>query len=127
MHMAQRIANPTGPILLGRQIREARKSQGKSQKQLASEAGVDRTRLTKIEAGQFRTLNPAVQKICTKVGVDPEFVQQGISGELGIRLDRLSRRCPDVIPVVEAMVAVLEARQSEKRRDSRVRAVRASP
>jgi len=121
--MAQRIANPTGPLLLGRQIREAREAQGKSQRELAGEAGVDRTRLSKIEAGEFRTLNRVVQKICTEVGVDPGIVQQDISGALGIRLDRLSRCCPDVIPVVEAMVAVLEARQSDKRRDSRGRAV----
>lgn len=125
--MATRIANPAGPLLLGRQIRKAREALGLSQKALAFEAGVDRTRLTKIEAGQFRTLNQAVQKICTEVGVDPGLVQRGISGALGIRLERLSRRCPDVIPVVEAMVAVLEARQSDKRRSSTGRAVRANP
>lgn len=119
MHMATRIANPIGPLLLGRQIREAREALGKSQKTLAVEAGIDRTRLTKIEAGQFRTLNPVVQKICTELGVDPGLVQQSTPGALGSRLDRLSRRCPDVIPVVEAMVAVLEARQSDKRRDTR--------
>lgn len=114
--MAVPISTPGGPQELARAIRRARETLGLSQPALAALAGVERSRLTKIEGGQFRTWNPTVQKLCNFLGVCTRPRPSASVMLLGERLATLSGTCPDLLIAIDAMVAAIEARYESSTR-----------
>jgi transcriptional regulator with XRE-family HTH domain len=64
------IRNNKGIKLLGKRIRELRKAQGVSQKQLAYEADISREQLGRIESGKINTSVSNVFAIAQALHVD---------------------------------------------------------
>lgn len=109
--------------MLGERIAGARKALGKSQKELGLDADVERSLISKIEAGHFETINESVQKVCTALGLDP----RNTNGKSGLdsvlrRLSALSAKTPQLLIALDGMLDVLESvekhgwQQAKKRR-----------
>ncbi|WP_425600647.1 helix-turn-helix domain-containing protein [Pinirhizobacter soli] len=108
--MSDRISTPEGARSLGRRIADARKKLGISQDILGVEAGVERSLISKLEGGQFKTINGSVQKICTALGLNPSEVDGGEHLEaIFQRVSNLSRRAPHALTVIDAFLNVLES------------------
>lgn len=108
--MSKRVTSPGGAQFLGERIAAARKKAGKTQVKVEEETGVDRSVISRLEAGRFSTLNKSVQKVCTSLGVDPRNPDGGarLEGVLR-RLTILSSRAPQLLTALEGVVDVLEA------------------
>lgn len=108
--MAERISTPGGPKALAQQIRAARETLGLSVTEMANAAGVERSRLSKIEKGEFQTMNAAVQKMCKFLAISRRSGDPGAAASLDARLQRLSASCPEAVAAIGTLVAALEVR-----------------
>ena len=108
--MAERVSSPGGAQFLGGRIAAARKRAGKTQGKIEEDTGVDRSVISRLEAGRFSTLNQSVQKVCTSLGIDPRN-PDGDARLEGVlrRLTILSSRAPQLLTALEGVVDVLEA------------------
>lgn len=114
--MAERISTPGGARLLGQRIADARKNLNKSQGNLSDDTGVERSLISKLESGRFKTLNGSVQKICTVLGLDP----QNPGGDQHIeamvrRISALSVQTPQLLAAINGVLDVLESANQGKR------------
>ena len=108
--MAERITTPEGALLLGHRIADLRKQSGKSQGNLSMETGVERSLISKIESGHFKTLNESVHKICTKLGLNPLNLEDEIHLDTVFRrLSALSGKAPHLLKAISGVLDVLES------------------
>lgn len=108
--MSERISTSEGARLLGQRIADARKQSGKSQIALSIEAGVERSLISKLEGGHFKTINGSVQRICTALGLNPSNLDDGKCLEsIFQRLGNLSRKTPHLLAAIDAFLNVLES------------------
>ena len=66
------------PVLIGRVIRDLRKSRGKSQEVVSGLAGLDRTHYSKIERGQRSPTIDTLFKIAHALGMPPHEIVAAI-------------------------------------------------
>ena len=108
--MAERISTPGGARLLGQRIADARKKLSLSQEKLSNDAGVERSLVSKLEGGHFKTLNESVQKVCTVLGLDPRNPQGEKSMERVIRrITTLAAQTPQLVSAIDQILDVLES------------------
>jgi len=114
--MAERIATSNGAWLLGQQIASARKNLKKSQENLAASAGVERSLISRLERGHFKTLNGSVQKICTVLGLDPRNLGGDQRLEVMLRrITALSTKNPQLLVAIDGMLDALESAANGRR------------
>ena len=99
---------PDEALEIGSRIRRARGAHGWTLKQVASVCGGDYTRVSKIERGQFFSLNSYVNKVCTHVHVDPDSADDASPQALHARLDRLIRERPGAAVALQAVFDALD-------------------
>lgn len=110
MHMGERISSLEEAKILGLQVRAARERRELSQLVLGKLAGVERSLISKLEAGQVRTLNKSVQKICTSLGIDPHALAYDEQlGSVIRRLRLISGRSPKLLEVLDGLLRVIES------------------
>lgn len=66
---------------LGERIREARRSQGWTQEELADHAGIDRSYIGGVERGERNLTFNVLCVICSALGCDVAALTAGIPGE----------------------------------------------
>jgi transcriptional regulator with XRE-family HTH domain len=113
--MAERISTPAGAKLLGQRIASMRKGSGKSQVRLGKDAGVERSLISKLEGGHFKTLNGSVQKVCTTLGLDPldPAADQHVEAVIR-RITALAARSPRLLEAVDKVLDILESITTDK-------------
>lgn len=108
--MAERITTPEGALLLGHRIADLRKKSGKSQGNLSIETGVERSLISKIESGHFKTLNESVRKICINLGLNPLNLEDEIHLDTVFRrLSALSGKAPHLLKAINGVLDVLDS------------------
>ncbi len=70
--------------------------------------GGDHTRVSKIERGQFATLNKYVQLVCKTVQIEPESTDDASPQALHAKLEQLIRRKPATAPALRAVFDALD-------------------
>ncbi|NRF72272.1 helix-turn-helix transcriptional regulator [Aquincola sp. S2] len=93
---------------LGSRLRGARLGLGMTLTQVAAACGGDHTRVSKIERGQFATVNTYVQAICKEVHVDPDCTDDASPQALHAKLEQLIRRKPSTAPALRAVFDALD-------------------
>lgn len=108
--MAERIAIAAGAKLLGQKIASERKKLRKSQSKLATEAGVERSLISKLEAGHFKTFNGSVQKICAALALNPQTLgcERRLEG-ICRRIAALSVDNPQLLTAIDGVLNALES------------------
>lgn len=108
--MTSRFPSSEEAVALGARLREARVRQRLTQAQLAKNAGVERSQISKIEAGKARTLNQHVQDLCKHLHVAAyDSDDSGDNASLQHRLSALIEQAPHLVPAVTAVLGALEA------------------
>ena len=75
-HQKSVYANAATRIRIGKRIAEIRKEQGITQDELAERTGIQRSHITRIEAGKYSVGIDLLQKIADALGKDVDFVEQ---------------------------------------------------
>jgi transcriptional regulator with XRE-family HTH domain len=107
--MAKRITTPGSARLLGQRIADLRLKSGKSQGKLSMETGVERSLVSKIESGHFKTYNESVHKICTRLGLNPLDPEDEIHLDTVFqRLSALTSKAPHLLKAINGVLDALE-------------------
>lgn len=107
--MANRFTSQEEAVALGSRLRQARLRQCLTQAQLAKMAGVERSQISKIEAGKARTLSQHVQALCKQLHVSSFVSEAAGDASLPNRLGALIEQAPHLVPTVSAVLGALEA------------------
>ncbi len=108
--MAQRFNSELDAVMLGKQLRKARKSRDLTLLAVAYAVGIHHSQLSRMERGEMATANHNLQKICKYLSVPYErYLVPSSSLSLGERVDQLILGAPENEPALRKLVEALEA------------------
>jgi transcriptional regulator with XRE-family HTH domain len=105
--MARRI-EPAEARRIGLRIRSAREAIGWTLIEVGARCEIHHSQASRIERGQFRTLNSNVQLLCKFAQVDPNDAGDPTTIELHARLDTLIQIKPQVAGALRALFDAFE-------------------
>lgn len=105
--MAKRFKSEEEILNLASALKAGRLSLGLTLKDIEKSLDINCGQLSRLEAGQFKTNSPNLQKLCNFLQLR-RYSAKSDEGTLGIRLERFAARSPQHQAAAEEILSALE-------------------